>query len=270
MAMDNEITSAAPYTGPLEIQHRDFDADLAVAQMEKRAVFLGKIKVASLNTLGNQDFHRLDGKPYLQGTGCEKLKPLWGIYFRDVTIEPSAAEIRRAIEDGRQVTVECMGTAGSRVTGEESVFIGTRSSDDKFFGGQQEKLGQMDAGHLRKAAYTNFEVNAITRLLGLRNLSWDEIQGAGHKQEGVGASVAYDRSGDGSSLSNKIWKMILDLTGGDENAGKDMLEEMSAFAGKEGNQVPGIRSFKGVGEPRLKVIYGKVKREWGKAYGQDD
>jgi hypothetical protein len=63
------------------------------------------------------------------------------------------------------------GTVGSRVIGIEMDVIGGRNANDAFFSAQ----GKLDLLDVQKAAYSNFLVNAVTRILGMRGLTWDNV-----------------------------------------------------------------------------------------------
>ena len=174
----------------------DFDAQKAIKLVGERAEFIQQVRMASLKVLQGKDFVDMDGKPYLQSTGCERLKQMWGIRCLEIKIEPSAKEIRECIENDVPVTVEATGRFYCATTDVEETYIGTRSSDDKFYGGQLKHLGRIDPGHLRKAALSNLEANAITRMLGLRDLDWELVrEHTGFDPDKAGERVKYDKKG---------------------------------------------------------------------------
>ena len=81
--------------------------------------------------------------------------------------------------------------------------IGTRSSKDGFFkkyawsNGDKTELpaSEIDRGDVKKSAYTNLIGNGITRLLGIRNMTYDDLnEFAGITQDMIG-SVNYKKSG---------------------------------------------------------------------------
>ena len=57
----------------------------------------------------------------------------------------------------------------------------------------------------------------------------------------------------------KLKTMLWTLGEKDEDKTLDLLEAYTAFKGKEGNEVKGVRSFDNLSEKRIFVIYGKVK-----------
>jgi hypothetical protein len=132
---------------------------------EKRVKFFRMLALLSLERTSVHDWADMGGKPYLQATGAEKIAPLWGINTWDtkITIEMDA-------ETGLP-TYQVSGRVGSRVLGIEMDVIGGRNANDDFF----RKQPHLDLEDVRKAAYSNFLVNAITRLVGLRGLTWEDV-----------------------------------------------------------------------------------------------
>ena len=84
--------------------------------------------------------------------------------------------------------------------------MGTCSSRDQFIGtGEQalKPLSEIDEGNILKAAYSNMIVNAVTRLLGVRNLTWERLEQLGIKREGAQKVEYRDGSrGGGASQSS--------------------------------------------------------------------
>jgi hypothetical protein len=76
--------------------------------------------------------------------------------------------------------------------------MGTCSSRDQFIGtnGTKHQLSDIDEGNILKAAYSNLIVNAVTRLLGVRNLTWEALGKLGISQQGA-SKVEYDSGAKG-------------------------------------------------------------------------
>ena len=92
--------------------------------------------------------------------------------------------------------------------------IGSCSSRDKFFAwdkragenGEYKQLSDVDETNIQKAAYSNMVMNGVTRLLGIRNLSWDELReitGDGVKEDKVDHAEFKRGKGGGVSGGNK-------------------------------------------------------------------
>lgn len=163
------------------------DDIIALAEnAERRIAAVKKIKTLALAVTNNQDWQDEGGKPYLWVSGAEKVARLFNISWRigDPEIEEHG--------DGH-FTFTYQGNFG--IGGKEIQAIGTRSSRDPFFSrakGADVDPSQISRGNVKKAAYTNCIGNGVTRLLGIRNMTWDELAQAGITREKSGS---VDRSG---------------------------------------------------------------------------
>lgn len=150
-------------------------------QAEKRVIALNKIKRAALLVTNARDWTDQAGNPYLQVSGAEKVGRVFGISWR---IDEPVFEME---ETGHfSYTYKGYFT----VAGATIEAIGTRSSKDGFFKkydySKKDEEGkaiktelppsEIDKGDLKKAAYTNCIGNGVTRLLGLRNLTWEDLK----------------------------------------------------------------------------------------------
>lgn len=157
------------------------DQLLAVAAAaERRIEAVNKIKSLSLRVTNSRDWTDQGGNPYMQVSGAEKVARLFGISWR--LDEPA----RENHDDGHfDYTTKgyfSMGTAEIEV-------VGTRSSRDPFFIGRKDNpipASEIDRNDVKKGSVTNCIGNGITRLLGIRNLTWDELESVGIKRDAVG------------------------------------------------------------------------------------
>jgi len=163
-------------------------------QAEARVAAMQKIKKVALKMTNPTDWVDQNGKPYLQASGAEKVARLFGISWQ---IDEPVPEH----EDGGHYNYTYKGyfsLAGATIEA-----VGTRSSKDGFFkkygyeNGQKTELppSAIDKGDVKKSAYTNLLANGITRILGLRNLSYGDLEEfAGITKEMV-ERVEYKKSG---------------------------------------------------------------------------
>lgn len=176
---------------------------IAIAEeSEKRLEALNKIKKVALKLTNPNDWVDENGKPYLQASGGEKVARLFGMSWR--IFEPTEEDLGSG-----HFLVTYRGEfalGGAIITA-----IGTRSSKDAFFkkykyaGEQRVELpaSEIDKGDVKKAAYTNLLANGITRLLGIRNLTWDDLKEfAGITQDKV-TSVTFKKGGKAQSSPGK-------------------------------------------------------------------
>lgn len=164
-------------------------------QAEKRINAMNKIKQVSLKLTNRHDWTDQNGKPYLQVSGAEKIARMFGISWR--ISEPE----KEFIGDGGHFSFTYKGYFS--LAGATIEVIGSRSSKDGFFkrytwtNGEKSELptSEIDTGDVKKAAYTNCIGNGIVRLLGLRNLTYEDLQQyAGLTKDDL-SKVDYKKSG---------------------------------------------------------------------------
>jgi len=169
-------------------------------QAEKRIDAMAKIKRVSLKLTNRHDWTDQGGKPYLQVSGAEKIARMFGISWKisGPDFEP---------QEGGHFAFTYKGYFS--LAGASIEVIGTRSSKDGFFkkydwskkdtDGNNVKTelppSEIDRGDVKKAAYTNCIGNGITRILGLRNMTYEDLEEfAGIKKEDIG-KVDYKKKG---------------------------------------------------------------------------
>ena len=176
------------------------DTLLQVAERaEKRIDAVNKIKMLALRVTGPRDWVDQGGKPYLQSSGGEKVARLFGISW-------TISEPKLEQEEGGHFSYTYTGVFS--LSGASIEAVGTRSSKDGFFKkydySQKDGNGasiktelpssEIDKGDVKKSAFTNLIGNGITRLLGIRNLTWEDLAAAGITREGAG-KVDYKKGG---------------------------------------------------------------------------
>jgi hypothetical protein len=238
-------------------------ADMA----EKRVNAIKRIKQAALSVTSKHDWVDQGGKPYLQVSGSEKIARLFGMSW---TIDEPQLTTE---EDGHfSYTYKGKFTIGSTPPID---FIGSRGSKDAFFSkshGNDIPPSEIDRNDIKKAAYTNLLGNGITRLLGLRNLTWEEVNNAGIKKEDAG-KVEYTKkemSEKGKDIRKKLGDMLMEMAGGDKEQASMLLFEHTSFIDKEGKTVAGKSSLSDLSEKALPVVYGKVTKAYEEWKGAED
>jgi hypothetical protein len=178
------------------------DSLLYVAQQaERRIEAVKKIKQIALSITNATDWTDQQGKPYIMASGSEKIANLFSISWQ---IEEPQCET----EDDGHYTYTYRGTfsLGGRTIQVE----GSRSSKDPFFkkyeygkdsDGRDTKvekpISAIDRRDVKMAAMTNLLGNGITRILGIRNLTWEDLRAyAGITQEMVNSKVKYQSRGE--------------------------------------------------------------------------
>lgn len=176
---ENEGTSIVPLGGDAD------DLMQVAAHAEARIDAVMKIKRVALKVTNAMDWVDQRDKPYLMASGSEKIANLFNISWRLLTQEPAVE-----LESDGNYTFTYSGefSMGNRTIQCE----GSRSSRDKFFtqyeytdGKKIEKLvsDRDNKRDVKMAAFTNLLGNGITRILGIRNLTYaDLLEFAGIKQ----------------------------------------------------------------------------------------
>ena len=164
-------------------------------QAEARVAAMQKIKKVALKMTNVHDWVDQNGKPYLQVSGSEKVARLFGISWQ---VEEPVLEN----EEGGHYSYTYKGRFS--LAGATIEAIGTRSSKDGFFkkydweGGTKTELpaSAIDKGDVKKAAFTNLLGNGITRLLGLRNLTYDDLSEFAGIAKDMIVKVDYKKKGE--------------------------------------------------------------------------
>ena len=164
-------------------------ANIRVAQLEK-------IVSLSIKRTNENDWVNQQGKPYLCASGAEKIARLFGVCWKNVRCE----KIYSNDEQGQFYYFEY---TGDFMLGKDIISaVGTCSQKDQFFAiskGKMKPASEIDETNIRKAAYSNMLVNGITRILGIRNLTWEELKNGGidqSKVQGVDYKTKKDHSND--------------------------------------------------------------------------
>lgn len=197
--MENEVIEA----GCTDVVVTPITDDTLISlaeQAERRIDAMTKIKRVSLKLTNRYDWTDQGGKPYLQVSGAEKIARMFGISWRISGPEQEQQESGHFAFTYKGF----FSLAGASIE-----VIGTRSSKDGFFkkydytqkddDGNNIKTelpaSEIDRGDVKKAAYTNCIGNGITRILGLRNMTYEDLQEfAGITKEEIG-KVDYKKKG---------------------------------------------------------------------------
>ena len=220
--MTNEIaTQQTPIITPAVPVVSESDLENALKIAERNEQLAKKIKLLAIKQTNPKDWVDQDGKPYLQSTGAEKVARLFGISWRICEGYPKRETLKD--EAGTYYLYTCQGEFD--MGGKSIEVIGTCSQRDKFFGrkgGELKSESEIDVTNIIRKAVTNMEVNGITRLLGIRNLTWEEIAEAGIKQSASNAVNYKTKAGEteevegyitslnvksGSTKGGKAWKL---------------------------------------------------------------
>lgn len=171
---------------------------------EQRIQFIKRIKSAALQVTNIHDWVDQGGKPYLTVSGAQKIARLFGIGWKDLKITQEYEEAGHYSYICRGKF--CMGSAEIEETG-------ARSSKDPFFckksgkgsDGTYKKIdippSEIDKNDIMKSALTNCLGRGITAILGIRSLTWEDLEMNGIDKAKV-SSVDYKKK---SSQQQSSW-----------------------------------------------------------------
>lgn len=182
-----------------------------------------KIRLYAISMTNERDWVDQGGLAYLTSSGGEVIRRTFGI---DIIVDRIE---REDFEEEKYYVYTVYGRACKNGVCQSD--IGTRSSKDKFFAaytswenGKKEtkfkEMTEVDITDIKKAAVTNFEIRAISKFAGLRNVSFKELEMAGLKIESI-AKVPYEKK-KGTEKSKKPEK-----TKSEDDLIKDRLEKLS-------------------------------------------
>jgi len=251
------------------------DAEDLISIANRRVDVIGKLMATALKITTPRDWVSQDGSPYLVHSGAEKVARLFGIRLSGINT------VREWSEDtkGKYYIYKTTGTASLPGKYDSIEALGTCSQRDKFFAkakGEWKDTVDIDETNIMKASYSNFVVNAITHLLGFRNITWEMLAESGIKKEEI-QSVNYQTGAQKMQkvvtpkeieTQGKLWDILLQLAGGVEEDARGLLVETSSFTAKDGNEVKGKTDVKYLTDKWLNMTYKKAKALLAEANGQ--
>ena len=192
-------TSLQHLTAELEsFPDKPTSLEAAITEAETRVEIINKVTTISLKRLAPQDIVDFGGKPYICASGAERIRPLFGITVTDLDIK----RYSERDQNGDYFWIAVSALAHFR--GDEIAIIGTCSSRDKFFAMRKGELvpsSEVDPTNIAKAALSNLYVNAVTRILGLRNLTWEQLEALGFDRSKSAKVVFKESAGTKQSTS---------------------------------------------------------------------
>ena len=185
--MNNDIIISDSQINQLaEMQNSDIESlEYHVQSLEKKIELSNRIKKVVCKTTSLNDWVNMGNKPYLQCHGAEKIAALFGVGWEDVKY------IKDDKENGHYLYT-C--TMIMTFNGRKIEVIGTRASDCVFFGYKNKQLRHpdtIDETNIKKSAYTNCLGNGIKRMLGIRDLTWEEVR-SNVRTQGTANKVVYN------------------------------------------------------------------------------
>lgn len=261
------VVSNQENSNVLDVSPSTMDNLIAVSEeAEKRIAAINKIKQIALRVTNPQDWVNQGGKPYLQSTGAEKVARMFGISWRidEPLVETSQdghyQYTYKGIFSLKSDTIEAIGVRGSK-----DDFFGVKYVRDSNGVSQKTTLPptEVDRSNVKKSAYTNCIVNGITRILGIRNLTWEDISAAKIDVSKI-ATISYlgktEMTEDAKKMRDEISAILKEMSGGDAQKASKILQDSTSFVGRDGTKVQGKKSVDEISEKAMPITLSKLKQ----------
>jgi len=174
-----------------------------LAELDSANNVIERVVNAAIRATHSGQWCDMQGKPYLTGPGAEVVALRCNVSWKNVT---SRKEWRED-EFGKSYIYiyEADFTLGHGLGAHSMEAIpGTCSSRDQFIGtnfkdGKDARpLSEVEEGSIMKAAMTNMIVNGVTRVTGIRNMTWEQLKPLGIEAGGA-ARVSFAEGGKGGA-----------------------------------------------------------------------
>ena len=231
----------------------------AVNIAEHNIEIFRRIKNTVLKATHVHDWVKMGNNYQITGAGSERIAALIGVNWSETNQNKTYSED----ETGKYYIYEYRAkfNFGKRVI----EAIGTCSQRDKFFsvkGKQILPTSEIDETNVMKAAYTNMVMNGVSRILGIRGITSDDLTTAGFKLDDI-AEVNYRESGeDSDSEAQKrkdIREYLISKHNGNKKEASEELIKLTEFKGRDGNMVAGKNNIEALSAKQIDILYGKLK-----------
>jgi hypothetical protein len=181
MARQNEVAApedgAVVITSSAEIEAAPFDASAFATFVERRSKLIEMALPIALASTNERDWRNIGKKPHLEADGVEKVRARFGI---------SASNVRQDKVTGKDergqyyIWITYM---DFRFPGSSEVLTATGavSSRAQFWakrGDEWKRLYEIPEASILKHSWTNCMHNGVTSLLGIKNISWEDLNNA--------------------------------------------------------------------------------------------
>ncbi len=251
------------------------DIDKKLANVDKVFELLGKLRKFALKHLSPKSVTNEGGNPYITESGVNVFDSPFGIYEKDVSgivVKDNGTQIPIEDQNAFTGTIECIiykGTVGSKTLGIEASFEGGTYFGETEAGAKDRKFhDKEDYLWFSKKAKANWRGRARRKLLGLDNITWDELKDYGITTENCTTvsrkSTQNAQTPEQTDKENKLRSELVAMLKEfitDTKVLSDKLEDLTKFKGSDGKEVQGIRDPKQLTGRRLEVTHNKVV-EW--------
>jgi hypothetical protein len=269
-ALDEKTLS--PEVSLINVPARGINIEHELAEIEKNIQLFNRIKVVALKLTKPSDWVNQGGSPYLMDRGAENVAIAFGVDISDVQLKLEWAEDIK----GRYYTYVASGKAYSKKLARYVEDLGVCSQRDRFFGWDSHArawrpIEDVDMANIRRKAVTNLYNRLIKRVIGLMNVTFDDLKQAGIDPERLG-KVEYvagreraeaEITPEGKELRTKLGDMLMRMANNDTAAAAKLLEKYSTWTDDDKKERK-ASSLAKMSEKWIKTTYGRVKKDYEK------
>ncbi len=244
------------------------DIEDIVLQAEKRGELVKRLKLQALKSTTNSDWINQDGKPFLKITGAEKIAPLFNVRISDSRRERNPETGYNTDTIGKNYRWWYFGTAQilsveGNVLYEIPEVVGSCSSRDEFFGkkgGVFRTVEEIDEADICKKAYSDMVRNGVSRILGLRSCSWEELKTVNIEEAKVESiKRGKEASPELKKKQEELRTIIKSYIGNDADKCRAELKKIAEFGDKKITCPEDITTDKWMGNVLKKAKEAKAK-----------
>ena len=256
----------------INVPARGIDIERELAGIEKNIALFNRIKQVALKLTKPSDWKNLGGSPYLMDRGAENVAIAFGVDISEVRLALEWAEDNK----GHYYTYVASGKAFSKKLGRYVEDMGVCSQRDRFFGWDSttrawRPIEDVDMANIRRKAVTNLYIRLIKRVIGLMNVTFDDLKAAGIDPEKLGkveyvagrARAEAELSEDAKEVRTKLGDMLMQLANNDKDQAVKLLEKYSSWKDDDGKEHKATSLAK-MSEKWIRSTYGKVKKDYEK------
>lgn len=209
--------------------------------VERRQNNKKKLIAIALKQTNDEDWLLQGGKPYLEGTGAEKIAPIFGIQIVNWKFLKETGED----EQGKWIRLWYFAdgqiTAQGRVLYEMKEMLGSAWTRDEFFGkknGVNRPISEIDMADLQKKARNDLNRNIVVRMVGLRSVTIEELKAAGIDIEKVkGIERGVTATDDEKKLQDELAQLVKKLVGTEPAKIREKVKALTQFTGEGGKLI---------------------------------
>jgi hypothetical protein len=251
--VEGEVVGRSALAAPREVDELE--------RLERRAALMPRLIELSIRSTHPAQWMNIQGKPWPTGAACEVMARTCGVKISDLKIEKEWSRD----DKGEFYIWQATGRFSLPSEFDSIIAIGTCSSRDEFLGTETSKgrkLSEIDEGNIKKAAFTNMEVNGITRLLGVRNFDWERLKKYGIDKDGLQA-VEFESGAKGGKAREPALAEVMKFGPAKGQAFADMSDaDLETYKASFTAELPDPEKakFKKKNETRIEAITAELAR----------